>query len=257
LESLLGLLSTSEFVKAVESLLDRPNDDLRRKVLRSLEVRIDQENQSNAQSRLAMLNFLPQLSAIIRGSSDILYKHTAVACVDKISEKYGKKDLEAVAAAAQTIASEHCLGQEDARLRVMALLCLASLVEILREGIVPVLPVTITKALEYIEESLEDEEGLKLHNAAYAFISALVHRLPYMISGIYLDKLLLISYESAETELDEESDESRIRCLQFAGKQLDAKSMFEALANSWDNAAQSGSLVGWPHSTHKHPVVYC
>lgn len=249
LESLLGLLSTSEFVKAVDSLLDRPNDDLRRKVLRSLEVRIDQENQSNAQSRLAMLNFLPQLTAVIRESSDILYKHTAVACVDKISEKYGKKDLEAVTSAAQTIASEHCLGQEDARLRVMALLCLASLVEILREAIVPVLPVAITKALEYIEESLvEDEENLKLHNAAYAFISALVHRLPYMISGAYLEKLLLISYDSAETELDEESDESRMQCLQLAAKQVDAKSMFGALAHSWNNAAQSGSPVSWPHS---------
>jgi U3 small nucleolar RNA-associated protein 10 len=249
LESLLGLLSTSEFVKAVDSLLDRPNDDLRRKVLRSLEVRIDQENQSNAQSRLAMLNFLPQLTAVIRESSDILYKHTAVACVDKISEKYGKKDLEAVTSAAQTIASEHCLGQEDARLRVMALLCLASLVEILREAIVPVLPVAITKALEYIEESLvEDEENLKLHNAAYAFISALVHRLPYMISGAYLEKLLLISYDSAETGLDDESDESRMQCLQLAAKQVDAKSMFGALAHSWNNAAQSGSLVSWPHS---------
>jgi U3 small nucleolar RNA-associated protein 10 len=255
LESLLGLLSTSEFVKSVESLLDRPNDDLRRKVLRSLEVRIDEENQSNVQARLAMLNFLPQLTAIIRESSNILYKHTAVACVDKISEKYGKKDLEAVAAAAQTIASEHCLGQEDARLRVMALLCLASLVEILREGIVPVLPVAITKALDYIEESLEeDEEYLKLHNAAYSFISALVHRLPYMISGPYLDKLLLTSYESAETELDEESDESRIQCLQLAAKQVDAKSMFGALAHSWGNAAESGSQVGWLHPVH---IVYC
>jgi U3 small nucleolar RNA-associated protein 10 len=257
LESLLGLLSTSEFVKAVESLLDRPNDDLRRKVLRSLEVRIDQENQSNAQSRLAMLNFLPQLTAIIRESSDILYKHTAVECVDKISEKYGKKDLEAVAAAAETIASEHCLGQDDARLRVMALLCLASLVEILREAIVPVLPAAITKALEYIKESLEqDEEDPKLHNAAYAFISALVHRLPYMLSGAYLDKLLLTSYGSAETNMDEESDESRVQCLQLAAKQVDAKSMFGALAHNWDNAAQSGSLVSRPHFVHKC-VLFC
>jgi U3 small nucleolar RNA-associated protein 10 len=180
-----------------------------------------------------------------------------VACVDKISEKYGKKDLEAVAAAAETIASEHCLGQDDARLRVMALLCLASLVEILREAIVPVLPVAITKALEYIEESLEqDEEDPKLHNAAYAFISALVHRLPYMISGAYLDKLLLTSYGSAETNMDEESDESRVQCLQLAAKQIDAKSMFGALAHSWGNAAQSGSLVSRPHFVHKC-VLFC
>lgn len=250
LESLLGLLSTSEFIKSVESLLDRPNGNLRRKILRSLEVRIDRESQSDPQSRLAMLNFLPQLTAIIRESKDILYKHTAVACVDKISEKYGKKDLEAVAAAAQTIASSHCLGQEDGRLRVMALLCLASLVEILREGIVPVLPVAITKALDYMEESVEEEkEDERLHNAGYAFISALVHRLPYMISGAYLDRLLTVSNDSAEAQLDEEADESRMQCLQLAAKRVDAKSMFVALEKNWKDAVDSGILV----SPRNHP----
>jgi U3 small nucleolar RNA-associated protein 10 len=131
----------------------------------------------------------------------------------------------------------------------MALLCLTSLVEILREGIVPVLPVAITKALEYIGESIEDEdEDLKLHNAGYAFISALAQYLPYIISGAYLEKLLLISYESAETELDEEADESRTECLQLTAKQVGAKSMFDALARSWESAAKSGNLVGRHHS---------
>ena len=67
LESLLGLLSTSEFVKSVEGLLDRPNESLRRKILRSLEVRIEQET-----IRCCLENgnagLLPQLTAIIRES---------------------------------------------------------------------------------------------------------------------------------------------------------------------------------------------
>jgi U3 small nucleolar RNA-associated protein 10 len=244
LESLLGLLSTSEFVKSVEGLLDRPNESLRRKILRSLEVRIDQENPSDAVSRVAMLGFLPQLTAIIRESKDVLYKHTAVACVDKISEKYGKKDLEAVSAAAETIASTHCLGQSDNRLRIMALLCLASLVEILKEGIVSVLPSAIPKALEYMEASVQmDTEAQKLHNAGYSFISALVHHLPYMISGGYLDKLLQISNASAEADLDDDADESRVQCLQLAAKQIDAKSMFGALEKDWSEAVSQGSLV--------------
>ncbi|KAL3425575.1 ssu processome component [Phlyctema vagabunda] len=244
LESILNLLSTAEFVKSVESLLDRPNEALRRKILRSLEARIDQESSSDATSRVAMLGFLPQLTAIIRESSDVLYKHTAVACVDKISEKYGKKDLEAVAAAAETIASGHCLGQSDSRLRIMALLCLSSLVEILREGIVSVLPVAIPKALDYIAEGTqEDEEVQRLHNAGYAFISALVDHLPYMISGGYLDKLLSISNISAEAELDDDADESRLQCLKLAAKQIEAKSMFTALEQDWAQAAKSGPLA--------------
>jgi U3 small nucleolar RNA-associated protein 10 len=244
LESLLGLLSTREFVKSVEGLLDRPNESLRRKILRSLEVRIDQESPSNDVSRVAILGFLPQLTAIIRESKDVLYKHTAVACVDKISEKYGKKDLEAVSAAAETIASVHCLGQSDNHLRVMALLCLASLVEILREGIVSVLPIAIPKALEYMEGSMtEDNESQKLHSAGYVFISSLVHHLPYMVSGGFLDRLLQISNTSAEAGLDDEADESRIRCLQFAAKQIDAKSLFTALEKNWETAAAAGVLV--------------
>lgn len=246
LEALLSLLSTSEFIKSVEGLLDRPNEELRRKILRSLEVRIDQESQSDATSRVAMLSFLPQLTEIIRESGDVLYKHIAIACVDKISEKYGKKDLEAVAAAAQTIASVHCLGQEDERLRVMALLCLASLVDILRDGIVPVLPVAIPKALEYMERSVKDEtKDTKLHNAGYAFLSALVHHLPYMVSGTYLDRLLLVSNESAEAELDDEADESRTQCLQLAAKLVDAKVLFMALERDWGNASDTGPQVSY------------
>lgn len=244
LESLLGLLSTSDFVKSVEGLLDRPSDSLRRKILKSLEVRIDHESPSDANSRSAMLGFLPQLTAIIRESKDVLYKHIAVGCVDKISEKYGKKDLEAVAAAAETIASNHCLGQSDNRLRVMGLLCLASLVEILREGIVSVLPSAIPKALEYMEASTkEDDESQKLHNAGYAFISALVHHLPYMLSGGYLDKLLEISNASAEADLDDSADESRMDCMRLAAKQIDAKSMFGALEKDWERAAGMGQLA--------------
>ncbi|KFY63949.1 hypothetical protein V496_03551 [Pseudogymnoascus sp. VKM F-4515 (FW-2607)] len=244
LERVLGLLSTSEFVKSVETLLDRPNEELRRKILRSLEVRVDQEKQSNVAARQAMLAFLPQLTAIIRESGDILYKHIAVTCVDKIAEKYGKKDLDAVAVAAETIAGEKCLGQDDERLQVMSLLCLASLVDILREGIVSVLPIAIPAALQYMAKTVEKGgQNDKLHNAGYAFISALVEHLPYMISGSYLDTFLVISNKSAEAELEVEADESRIACLDLAAKQIEAKNMFTALQKNWPIAAECGTIA--------------
>ncbi|CAJ2510163.1 Uu.00g060630.m01.CDS01 [Anthostomella pinea] len=241
LSKLLNLLSIGEFVKAVETLLDRPDSVLRRKVLRAVEVRIDQESQGDANSRAALLAFLPQLTAIIRVADDIAYKHIAVGCVDKISEKYGKKDPEAVAAAASTIAGDQCLGQDDIRLRVMALLCLASLVDVLQDGIVPVLPSAIPKALSYVTESIDSgNKHTELHNAGFAFVTALAQYLPYMLSGSYLGQILAVSNASAKASLSAEANDARLQCLQFIAKQVDAKPMFGALEQNWSSAADSG-----------------
>jgi U3 small nucleolar RNA-associated protein 10 len=251
LSNLLNLLSIAEFIKSVEALLDRPNVGLRQKVLRALELRVDSESSGDARSREALLAFLPQLTAVIRESDDMNYKHTAVTCVDKISEKYGKKDLDAVAAAATTIAGDDCLGQASPSLRVMALLCLASLVDVLQDGIVPVLPVAIPKALAYLEDSLLwEERNAELHNAAYAFMAALAQHIPYMITGSYLDRLLACSNKSAAAPLDEESNSNRSHCLQFLAKLVDPKVLYNALNQNWASAADSGYSVRVPRSQH-------
>jgi U3 small nucleolar RNA-associated protein 10 len=246
LSNLLNLLSIAEFIKSVEALLDRPNIGLRQKVLRALELRVDSEGTGDAKSREALLAFLPQLTAVIRESDDMNYKHTAVTCVDKISEKYGKKDLDAVAAAAATIAGDYCLGQSSQTLRVMALLCLASLVDVLQDGIVPVLPIAIPKALGYLEESLAGEEAdTEMHNAAFAFMAALAQHIPYMITGSYLDRLLTLSNASAAAELDDESVSNRKHCLQFLAKLAEPKVLYNALNQNWASAANHGASVSF------------
>ncbi|KAK4196622.1 putative U3 small nucleolar RNA-associated protein 10 [Triangularia verruculosa] len=264
LAKLLNLLSISEFIKSVDSLLERPDVGLRRKVLQALELRVDKESTSDPKSREALLAFLPQLTAVIRESDDMNYKHTAVTCVDKISEKYGKKDLDAVAAAAQTIAGDHCLGQSSQSLRLMALLCLASLVDVLQDGIVPVLPVAIPKALGYLEESLVgDKPNTELHNASYAFMAALAQHIPYMISGASLDRLLACSNASAAAELDQESARNRSHCLQLLAKLVDAKVLYTALNNNWATAANAGysaiteflEILGLALDKHSRTVV--
>ncbi|KAJ4262025.1 snoRNA-binding rRNA-processing protein utp10 [Fusarium falciforme] len=236
----LNLLSIGEFIKAVENLLDRPDMGLRQKVLRALEVRVEQESNTDPASRSVLLAFLPQLTAGIRESNDMRYKHTAVTCVDKIAEKYGKKDIEAVVAAATTIAGEHCLGQSEERLRVMALLCLTSLVDVLQDAIVPVLPSAIPQAVAYLNDSLaEDARDEELHVASYGFISSLAEHLPYMLST-YIDRILEVSNKSAEVDLEDETRESRVDCLHFLAKQLEAKEIFSALDRNWESARSSG-----------------
>ncbi|KAI0166233.1 armadillo-type protein [Xylariaceae sp. FL1272] len=241
LSKVLNLLSIGEFIKSVETLLDRPDAILRRKVLKAVESRIDRESQADGISRATLLAFLPQLTSIIRVSDDVAYKHIAVGCVDKISEKFGKKDPEAVAAAALTIAGDKCLGQENIPLRVMALLCLASLVDVLQDGIVPVLPSALPKALSYITESFTNSDRLQdLHNASYSFVTALAQYLPYMLSGSYLEQIFAVSSTSANSNMGHAANNTRLQCLQFVAKQVDAKTIFGALERNWSNTVDSG-----------------
>ncbi|KEY65221.1 hypothetical protein S7711_09348 [Stachybotrys chartarum IBT 7711] len=258
LASLLYLLSIDEFIQAVESLLDRPDMGLRQRVLRALEIRVDSESKGDAASRTALLAFLPQLTAAIRESTDIRYKHTAVTCVDKIAEKYGKKDIEAVVAAALTIASEHCLGQDEQRLRVMALLCLTSLVDVLRDAIVPVLPLAIPKALAYLNSSLDNDIDEELHAASYGLLASLADHLPYMLSSS-MDHILEVSHRSAQAELEEDAVESRVSCLEVLARRLDAKDIFSSLEKGWRNATTAGFSAMAEHldvlgiAIDKHP----
>ncbi|SPN98355.1 related to UTP10 - U3 snoRNP protein [Cephalotrichum gorgonifer] len=241
LANLLNLLTIGEFIKAVENLLDRPDLGLRQKVLKALETRVNLESSTDMGSRTVLLGFLPQLTAAIRDSEDIRYKHTAVACVDKIAEKYGTRDPEAVTAAASIIAGEHCLGQSDKQLRVMALLCLASLVGVLGPAVIPVLPSAFSYTITYLGESLSGKEpDAQLHNACYYFVLTVAQHMPEMVSGAYLEQLLSISNASAEGGLDDESNESRRSCLKCLATRLDPKTVFTGLSHGWSIAAGAG-----------------
>lgn len=264
LANLLNLLSIGEFIKSVENLLDRPDMALRQKVLRALEARVETERNNDYDARMALLTFLPQLTAVIRESDDIRYKYTAVTCVDKIAEKYGKKDIEAVLAAAATIAGEHCLGQSDAQLRIMALLCLTSLVDVLQDAIVPVLPVAIPQTVSYLRMSVEEGTiDLELHSACYGFISSLAEQLPYMLSS-YVDEILEISNLSASAvEVDDETKDNRVSCLEVLAKTLDGKDLFVSVAKNWQSASTCGphaiaellNILGVAVEKHSKPVI--
>ncbi|KZF24076.1 hypothetical protein L228DRAFT_244950 [Xylona heveae TC161] len=247
LEHLLGLLSTPEFIKSIGDLLKRPDDMLRRKILRSFEVRLRNEKRADQSSREAVLGFLPQLDSIVQESGDIALRRTATTCIDQISERYGKTNPSAIASSAGVIAGPHCLGSSDTQLQRMALLCLASMVEVLDSRIIAILPQALPSALRHLEASLEREEGEPVHDAAYLFLNSLFERVPFMVTGGYLDTIFKLSHKSAESDLTQEADEHREEVLRFAAKQLDPKECLAALERNWTNAATAGPLALQEH----------
>lgn len=242
LAALFGTLTLVDFLDTIEVLLERPNDELRRKVLRLLEGRLRQNPERDSASQIRVLDFLPTLVDIIRNSTDILLKHAAVACIDRIAEKYGKKDPSRVIGAAQVVASEACIGQTDDRIRIMGVLCLASMAETLGQVMIPALPEALSRSLALLELSLEEgKENSRLHDAVFSLFSALFVHIPYMISGPHLDKILLLSFKSANAE--ECEDDSRQEALKMMARKVDMAATLGAVDRNWQYAVQAGPVA--------------
>ncbi|MCJ1284859.1 snoRNA-binding rRNA-processing protein utp10 [Xylographa opegraphella] len=241
LDALLGLLSLGESINSLEILLKRGNTNVQRQVLRSLEHRIGTESAGNHAAQEACINFLAELSFILESSSDLLLLHSATSCIDRIIERYGKKDVEAVWAVMKVVASNMCLGADDSRLRIMALLCLSTSVEVLGEAIILIIPHALPKAMDHLEAILGGEDvDSSMHNAAYSFLGSLLLYIPWIMTGPYLDRALKTSHESANAGLPADCNVARKEVLNLIAKQAGPQECFGALLRTWDSAMVEG-----------------
>ncbi|KAK7534940.1 uncharacterized protein J3D65DRAFT_629488 [Phyllosticta citribraziliensis] len=255
LSSILRLLPTPELVKSTDSLLNHSNVEVRRTALKAVEAQAIEVKPNNVSARTALLQFLPRIISVITNTDDSNLKHTAVACIDQISEKFGKKDTSAVAMAAEAIAGEQSLGSKEDRLRIMSLLCLTSIVEILRDDFIPLIPKVLPKAFAYLEESIAAESKSSLHNAVYALLCAILEHIPFMFSGHHLDSALQLSHKSAAADLSEEDDANRQQFYLLVAQQVDAKEMFGAAERNWDSAVQAGYPAPKEHLAALHRAI--
>ena len=165
-------------------------------------------------------------------------------CIDRTAELFGKKDVAAIIASARVVVGEECLGANEDSLRIISMLCLATMVEVSGHSFVSILPLAVPKAIENLATSIgEATRNSALHNAVYSFLGALILYAPWMVSGDDLACILKLSFESANVELGEDSDQSRIGALRLVPKKVEAKDCFAALVRTWTDAMTEGALV--------------
>ena len=244
LSALFGTLSLVDFLDTIEILLQRQDDELRRKVLRVLESRLRQNPEPDSTSQNRVLDFLPILVQIVGSSPDILLKHAAVASIDRIADKYGRKDPSKVVSAAKIITSAACLGQTDGRIRIMGIFCLTTLVEVLGQALIPALPEIFSRSLGLLESSLNEEDGGRLHDVVYSLLSELFVHVPFMVSAAQLDRILLLSFKSASSDINEQSsDDSREETLRLMATKMNVGSTFAAVDRNWQCAVEAGPVA--------------
>lgn len=195
-------------------------------------------------SQAGCLAFLPRLVQIIKGSSDVSLKKTAVVCIDRIAELFGKKDIPAIVASARVVAGSECLGASESGLRTISMLCLATMVEMSSHSFISILPLALPKAVDSLATSIrEDTEDGALHNAVYSLIGALMLYVPWMVTGADLVSLLKLSFKSANAEMGDGCNQSRVGAIRLLARRIEAKDCFAALSTTWMDAMAEGLMV--------------
>lgn len=241
--AILGLFPALEFIKTAQTLLSGSDQAVQQQVLRSLESHISHTKRGNDVARQALVDFLPRLTSIVSESSMMTLKHTAVSCIDQIAEKFGKKDRTAVLNAAQAVAGPQALGSDDMSLRVSSILCFASMVDVLQDDFIPILPKVLSAAFDYLASTLGDATpSLAMHSAVFALSTAVLDCLPWMFAANFLDRILTLAQISSCKLMDSEAVESRSGFYTLAAKQISAQEMLSAIDRTWSSAVSNGVL---------------
>jgi len=174
----------------------------------------------------------------------MLLKYNAIACIDRICERFGKTNPILTYNVAQVVVGPHCLGSNDLPLRTLSLYCLASIVDILRNDFIPLLQQALEAAAGCLRESLNnDSPSAKLHNASYSFFTSVVDRIPFMVPQSFIRTTFELSLLSAAAALGQEATMNRSQFLQSAATRLDVNSIFTVAKLVWPSSMKHGNVV--------------
>jgi U3 small nucleolar RNA-associated protein 10 len=235
----LDLLPTADLVKSAELLLANSDHQVQVAAIKSVEVRAGNAVQNDKKSVSALISFLPSVENVLQQSQHMDAKIISVSCIDRVIERFGKKDTSAVAAVAQTISGSQALSSNDDRIRILSLLCLTSVVDVLEDEAISLLPTVLPTAFDYLSQAIEGEKT-GLHNAVYTLLSNIVEGLGYTFSREYLETALRLSHRSAASELDDACDQSRRAFYESVSEHLSAQETFAAIKSTWSYAVSQG-----------------
>jgi U3 small nucleolar RNA-associated protein 10 len=235
----LDLLPTMDLIQSAELLLVNSDAQVQVAAIKSVEVRAGTAVQNDKKSVSALISFLPSVENVLQQSQEMDVKIISVSCIDRIIERFGKKDPAAVASVAQTISGSQALSGGDDRIRILSLLCLTSVVDVLEDEAISLLPTILPTAFDYLSQAIEGEKT-GLHNAVYSLLSNVVEQLGYMFSREYLETALRLSHRSAASDLEDACDESRRTFYQSVAEHLSAQETFAAIKSTWPHAIAQG-----------------
>jgi U3 small nucleolar RNA-associated protein 10 len=175
-------------------------------VLHAIDAQVGAIKNADPAATIAVLEFVPKITSLIQNSKDLSLVYSAIGCIDQITEHFGKKDKSAVIEAVSIIAGENALRSSEDQLRIVSMLCLATMVDVLQADFISFLPQILPLVFDYLKSSIADEHTLlriEMANAGFAVINAVAEaeHLHYMFTGEYLDRGLEVARLAAQAKI--------------------------------------------------------
>jgi U3 small nucleolar RNA-associated protein 10 len=203
-------------------------------VIDSVGSQIRRVKHGDAQSTAALLNFIPRITAVISSDKDPSQRYSAIACIRQISERFGKKDPTKVLPATVVIASDRGLGSSNNRLEIVSLLTLASMVDVLRDDMTPLIPQMLAQTFTLLKQSIDVEmSDVTLHNSCFTLVNSVIGCLPYVMTGDHLDAALRLA-QSSTTKAVDGGNVSREQFYVGLSQKIGAAEMFTALERNYE-----------------------
>lgn len=230
LSSVFYLLPFRELLRCTAPLLDHSESAVGSVLLQSITEQCRKMKSADDEDRSSLLQFVDVATSVIEKTKEPAFKQAAIACVDQISERFGKADTTSkILSAAHIISGPHALGDGDRNVRIFSLLCLATMVEVLRDDFIGLVSKVASQTFDYLQESVEGQsQNATLHNACFALIDAIIEYVPFVFSGKLLDRSLQLAQRSRNSGIADVVAISRMQFYELLTKK-DAAEVFPAL----------------------------
>ena len=234
-------LPTNEFIRCLQPLFLHRENHVRYHVLKNLQHRIEKAKPSERAVQDACFESLRHLISVLGSGAEPVVELSAVMCINGIAEKYGRANPSEFPHTPEALFEHKCFDLGDPRLCAAALICLTTLVDVLREEFLPFVPLALSTSFSLLEANARsDQPEVGLHNAIYSFFQALLIYIPWMMSGDHLDRLLVLSQMSLSPDLDARSRSNRTEILELIAKEVSPSECFSALSRTLRSATQHG-----------------
>ncbi|KAF2770906.1 hypothetical protein EJ03DRAFT_325984 [Teratosphaeria nubilosa] len=243
LAALLRLTPTKDFIDSSAELIQAGSNETRGQVFNALEARVSQAKRGDEVLQQTFLEILPGCCLFIDEKYPVDVRRAAITCIDQIVEKYGKRDRATALAAAKAVSGAAGLNSDHNALRVSSILCLTSMVEVLGDEFIPLLPPVLSKVLEYGELTLAASSvNVALQNAVYTFATQVLDSIAWMFSTQYLDRAMHLAGKSAvnEASIIWHGSAAESFC-KLAPKKLGAQELFGCVDRTLEDVCNLGA----------------